>query len=147
MNSLNIKSSITIMIISLLFACSDKFDPIPFSGNLDLPTEYTYELTIACYCTQNYVGPHRIHIKDDELIDYEIDVDGVMLDDQTDLKQFTIDALVERVDDILARDPYSQEIKMHPDHNFPISVYFDIDQRVADEEWGYEITNFKVVID
>ncbi len=148
MNNMKIKALLSIFLILTLLSCSDDFEPIPFSGNLDLPTEYTYELMITCYCTQNYVGPHKLHIKGDEIVSYKIDLDGgAVLDDQTDIRQFTIDALADRVDEILARDPFSQDVEVHPDYNFPVSVYFDIDQRIADEEWGYEITNFKVLED
>lgn len=137
-----------LLLIMIWSNCSDNFEPIPFIGNLDLPTEYSYELMITCYCTQHYVGPHKLHIKGDEIVNYEIELDGgAVFDDQTDLKQFTIDALAERVDEILAKDPFTQEVKVHPDYNFPVSVYLDIDQRIADEEWGYEITNFKVIED
>ena len=142
-----IKALLSVLFILTLSSCSDEFDPIPFSSNLDLPTEYTYELRISCYCFPSYVGPHRLHVKGDEIIGYELAVDDVEIDDQVDLEQFTIDALSKRVDEILEQDPFSQDVEVHPDYNFPVSVYIDIDERIADEEWGYEISDFEVIVD
>ncbi len=125
-------------------SCGDDFESIPFSGNLMLPTEYSYELQISCFCIINYVGPHKIRIKNNVIVDYEL-VSGEEQDPQLDLTQFTIDALAKRVDELLAQDPVSKDIELHPDYDFPMSVYIDVDERIADEEFGYQITNFKVI--
>ena len=140
------KILLSVLIIAIGFGCSDNFEPIVSSGNLILPTEYSYELTISCFCTSSYRGPHKIRIKNNMIIDYEL-ISDEENNEELDIKQFTIDALVQRVDELTAQDPVIKDIQVHPDYDFPVSVYIDVDERIADEEWGYEIKNFKVLED
>jgi hypothetical protein len=42
------------------------------------------------------------------------------------------------------RKPVKQTLNFNPTYGYPTSVFFDFSEMIADEEIGYEITNFKV---
>lgn len=130
-------------LVFLGLGCSDGFEPIPFSSELELPSKYNYELTISCFCLTTYVGPHKIFVENETIVDYQLLSDDE-IDENIDLTQFTIASLVDRVNEFITQDPITQDIEVHPKYGFPLKVYFDVDERIADEEWGYEISNFVV---
>jgi|GEM_PF-5333446 len=134
---------LTILLLCLV-ACNDSFAPIDFNNDIDLPEEYMYELRINCFCFVSYVGPHRMHIKGNQIVDYELLADGEAPDEEQ-IQRFTIEALVENVNDFIERDPVIENITLHPIYNFPTDVYFDVDEGIADEEWGFTISKFEVI--
>lgn len=139
-------NKILIIIFALglgFFGCSDSSESVPIPSELDLPNKYSYELTISCFCLTSYVGPHKITVENEVIVDYEL-LSDEETDENIDIAQFSIPSLVERVNEFIAQDPVTQNIELHPDYNFPVKTYFDVDERLADEEWGYEIKNFIV---
>lgn len=133
-----------LFLLLIMIGCSDEVQPDSFSANLDLPTEYKYTVTVSCYCTPDVGGPHRLHIRETEVIDYELLRDDIAPDPEQ-VPLLTIDALTARVDEIVALDPFQQRIELHPVYHFPQDVSFDIYENALDEEWGYIIDNFEVI--
>ena len=137
------------LIITLLFTfigCNDDFDPINFERDVNLPTEYTYEISLSCFCITSYIGPHFMHIRGDQIIEYRNLSDEEPID-QPPVESLTIEAITERVNSILQQNPVRQDLVVHPDYNFPIRGFFDISEQIADEEWGFEIREFTVIED
>ena len=132
----------------LLFSasCSDEFTPIDFEKDVNLPEEYTYEISTSCFCPIEYIGPHFLHIRGSQIVDYELLADG-MLQDSAFISTLTIEAITTRVNSILDQDPVVSNVETHPIYGFPVSAYFDISEMIADEEWGFDITNFEVIED
>ena len=134
------------ILLLLLASCSDGFDPIDFERDVNLPKEYTYEISTSCFCLTSYIGPHFMHIREGQIVDYRNLTDEEFSDDAF-IETLTIEAVTKRVNDILQQNPVRQDLATHPTYQFPTSGYFDISEQIADEEWGFEITQFTVIED
>lgn len=128
------------VLILAFFSCGD--DSLIIVPQGELPFHYRYEITLNCYCA---VEPHEIEIKDGVIgiFDNElITPNNPLLPEQ---EWLALPNLLERVAAIRADNPFSETVELHPIYGFVQSCYFDIDELIADEEWGYTITNFEAL--
>jgi len=100
-----------------------------------------YEMTmkISCYCIQGRVGPHHIVVENDKIktvnnLPYDSTKTGPIL---------TINELFDFIIISLAKNPYQHSLDYNAIFHYPKYIYFDFSQQIADEEVGYEITDFK----
>jgi hypothetical protein len=56
----------------------------------------------------------------------------------------TIPELLQIIKTNVDKNPYQKTLNFNPTYGYPTSVFFDFNQQMADEEIGYEITNFKI---
>ncbi len=117
----------------LIIACSNESEPEA------LPDHYCFELTFTCFCLP--AGLNQIEVRNDEVISYSNE-HGDIPSDQF-IQTLTISQLSLEVEDYLSRTLFSKQVEYHPVYGFPSKVFFDVDQNIADEEWGYDITNFR----
>jgi len=122
----------------LTVACTND---TPESEDPPLPDNYAYTVVLKCFCFP--VGPFDIEMLNGEIISFEsdqVDVEGL----SDELKNsFTIDNLHGRVLQLLDQNPFMSTVIPHPVYGFPADVFIDSDERIADEEWGYTITEFR----
>jgi hypothetical protein len=131
--------------VFLLSFCSGLHEPDEFSiskakwsgKNI---SDYEFTLRINCFCPHERVGPHMIKVVDEEIVSvnnqpYDPDKTGELL---------TIDQLFDFVETSIARDPYQKTIVYNSTYGYPETVFFDFEKQMADEELGYEVTDFKV---
>lgn len=52
----------------------------------------------------------------------------------------TIDDLFDRLQRAIDADAFMMSVSYHPERGYPESAYVDLDDRIADEEWGITIT-------
>ena len=102
-----------------------------------------YEMTmkISCYCIQGRVGPHHIVVENDKIktvnnLPYDSTKTGPIL---------TINELFDFSIISLAKNPYQHSLDYNAIFHYPKYIYFDFSQQIADEEVGYEITDFKAM--
>ena len=102
-----------------------------------------YEMTmkISCYCIQGRVGPHHIVVENDKIktvnnLPYDSTKTGPIL---------TINELFDFIIISLAKNPYQHSLDYNAIFHYPKYIYFDFSQQIADEEVGYEITDFKAL--
>ena len=100
---------------------------------------YEFTLKVNCFCLPARVGPHIIKVADDKIVSvnnspYDITKTGELM---------TINQLFEFIKTSIAKNPFSNTIEYNPSYGYPQNVYFDFNQQIADEEIGYQITNFK----
>ena len=102
-----------------------------------------YEMTmkISCYCIQGRVGPHHIVVENDKIktvnnLPYDSTKTGPIL---------TINELFDFIIISLAKNPYQHFLDYNAIFHYPKYIYFDFSQQIADEEVGYEITDFKAM--
>ena len=102
-----------------------------------------YEMTmkISCYCIQWRVGPHHIVVENDKIktvnnLPYDSTKTGPIL---------TINELFDFIIISLAKNTYHHSLDYNAIFNYPKNIYFDFSQQIADEEVGYEITDFKAM--
>ena len=102
-----------------------------------------YEMTmkISCYCIQGRVGPHHIIVENDKIktvnnLPYDSTKTGPIL---------TINELFDFIIISLAKNPYQHFLDYNAIFHYPKYIYFDFSQQIADDEVGYEITDFKAL--
>ena len=102
-----------------------------------------YEMTmkISCYCIQGRVGPHHIVVENDKIktvnnLPYDSTKTGPIL---------TINELFDFIIISVAKNPYQHSLDYNAIFHYPKYIYFDFSQQIADEEVGYEITDFKAM--
>jgi hypothetical protein len=100
-------------------------------------TNYSYTLRVNCFCVIERAGPHLIKVKDNKIVSvndqpYNLEQTGPLP---------TVNELFEIIHTRLAQKPFDQRLEYHPSLGYPTSVYFDMDERIADEEVGYIIEN------
>jgi len=103
---------------------------------------YEYTLNVSCYC--NYDGPNNIEIKNNDL--FKVNGKSVTIEqlqnEYWDVK--TIEELFNIIDSKLEDDPFSYSFQFDENYGYPIDIYFDMDEMIADEEIGYTISKFKI---
>ena len=142
---INMKVRLMLILFSLLltFSCSDEnevgiFDT-SFSGT------YSYIVVISCFCATDYVGPNSILLVDGVVTEYngkEVSID----DSNYDLIQsLGLDELIQQAERFIDQDPIRENIEYHPEFGFIDQCYFDVSEQIADEEWGYTVSDFEVL--
>ena len=113
---------------------SNKQEKIWLEQNI---TNYSYNLRINCYCVIERNGPHLIKVTNNKIVSvngqpYKPELTGILP---------TVDELFDIIKTKLTQKPFQQSLEYHPILGYPTSVYFDMDERIADEEVGYIIGN------
>ena len=116
------------------------------TANLNLWNEkkivnYSFSFKRVCFCPLEYVGPHQVVVQNGKITT----VNGAPYNKAERYGEiYTIPELLQVIKANLDRKPYQKTLNFNPTYGYPTSVFFDFSQQMADEEIGYEITNFKV---
>jgi uncharacterized protein involved in tolerance to divalent cations len=102
-------------------------------------TNYEFTLSVKCYCTPETAGPHNIVVKNNSIIT----VNNVPYDANIHFFVKTMDQMFEYILKTLAEKPARKILAFDAQYSFPMNVYFDISEMIADEEIGYLLTDFK----
>jgi hypothetical protein len=98
---------------------------------------YSYTLRINCYCAPERNGPNLIKVIENKITT----VNGQPYNPNLTGTLPTVAELFNIIQTKLAQRPFQQSLAYHPTLGYPTSVYFDMDERIADEEVGYIIEN------
>jgi hypothetical protein len=102
---------------------------------------YSFSFKRVCYCTLEYVGPNQIVVINGKIFT----VNGAPYNKEERYGvMYTIPELLQVIKANIDRKPVKQTLNFNPTYGYPTSVFFDFSEMIADEEIGYEITNFKV---
>ncbi|MEY2760283.1 MAG: hypothetical protein RLZZ96_183 [Bacteroidota bacterium] len=102
---------------------------------------YSFSFKRVCFCPLEYVGPHQIVVKNGKISTVngapynKAERYGVL---------YTIPELLQVIKENIDKKPAKQTLNFNPTYGYPTSVFFDFSEMIADEEIGYEITNFKI---
>jgi hypothetical protein len=129
-----------------LFGCETVQPLDDATTNLNLWNEkkivnYSFSFKRVCYCPLEYVGPHQIVVQNGKISTVNgapynaAERYGVM---------YTIPELLQVIKANIDRKPVKSILNFNPTYGYPTSVFFDFSEMIADEEIGYEITNFKI---
>ena len=129
--------------VLLAFSCSDNNEDGVFDSSFS--GTYSYSVVISCFCSADYVGPNSILLVDGVVTKYN--GKNVSIDDSNyDLIQsLGLDDLIQQAERYIDQDPIKETIEYHPKYGFIEHCYFDVSEQIADEEWGFTITDFKVL--
>jgi hypothetical protein len=134
-----------IMVALLFLSCTKSGENEDLSRNRAIwnsknLSNYEFTLTVSCFCTEAVAGPHLIKVVDDTIAS----VNDKPYDPSTMGLLLTIDGLFTYVEKSIERKPYQKNITYNSLYGYPESVYFDFEKTMADEETGYQVTDFKV---
>ena len=142
--------NLALFIFTLLFlACEESsnrlenFDVIELNKNKwnsrNIST-YQFELSVSCYCL-SAGDTVKIFVENDSIKfinekDYNF---------QNDTHWFikTIDELFYFIDDKMSKNPSNNSILFNGVFGYPEKIFFDMSDKIADDEIGYSIHSFK----
>tara|TARA_A100001015_G_scaffold234466_1_gene265996 strand:- start:747 stop:1181 length:435 start_codon:yes stop_codon:yes gene_type:complete len=101
-------------------------------------SNYDFTLQISCFCIVDYTQPKRIQVRDNKVISFA----GVPFEELNDSSFRTIDGFFLYIEEQRKLNPVVEEIQYDDEYGFPSYIYFDISERIADEEIGYTLTDF-----
>lgn len=129
-----------------LFGCETVQPLDDATTNLNLWNEkkienYSFSFKRVCFCPLEYVGPHQIVVKNGKIST----VNGAPYNKSEHYGvMYTIPELLQVIKENIDKKPAKQTLNFNPTYGYPTSVFFDFSEMIADEEIGYEITNFKI---
>lgn len=117
--------------------------------NFTKPDKYQYKFRLQCFCTPEFVGPWLITV-DNGVSTAELALDEVppyfdpTLDFSEEIaEQYgTMDKLYDQVISILKDDFATASIEVDFQNYILTSVFIDISEMIADEEFSFVVTEF-----
>lgn len=101
---------------------------------------YEFLFRINCFCGPETTGPHRIEVRSDTIYA----VNGAPFNPAKNyIRLMTIPDLFRFIRESDGRNPFRKSVLYDSVYGFPKSLYYDFDERIADEEIGYIITEFQ----
>lgn len=106
------------------------------------PHLYQFTYQRVCFCPRT--EPVVITVDGDSVIDVSVKdgegpPDGVLSDYPT------IERLFEQLREWRDRDPYREQMEFHDGLGYPTDVFFDFEERVADEEMGFRVRDLRAM--
>jgi hypothetical protein len=136
-----------LLLFCLIFWGCKTVEPLDdVSANLNLWNEkkienYSYSFKRVCFCPLEYVGPHQVVVQNGKVVT----VNGAPYNAAERYGSIpTIPELLQIIKTNVDKNPYKKTLNFNPTYGYPTNVFFDFSQQMADEEIGYEITNFKI---
>lgn len=105
-------------------------------------SSYTYEVEQACFCTPDFVRPRHVTV-----------VEGVVsevlyLDTMTEDTDFAfsffgpVDSFFDVIQDAFDGDAFSVNAMFDPNLGFPMEIYINYAEFIADEEYSVRLSNY-----
>lgn len=108
----------------------------------DGPASYDFDYGVVCYCPPQVTRAVRITVEDDGVVAATY-VDSGEPVDPFDPEDFpTVDDLFDEIESALAENPYRVQAEYDPQLGYPTHVFFDFEENIADEEWGFVVSRF-----
>ncbi len=107
---------------------------------------YIFEFKYSCFCVPCEVASRNIRVKRGEIdkVSYTEEEDALV--DCVDHPAedgyflFTVEDLFKEMEDALTDDPFSFSATYHKVYGYPMEVWVDYDERMADEEVGFTVS-------
>lgn len=109
-------------------------------------SHYRFELTVACFCIFSDRMPLTVEVRDG----FVVSMTGVNGEDVEEFRGFlsgfdTMEKLFATIDEAIGMDARTLEVEYDPTYGYPVSIYVDPEELVADDEIGYYVANFQVL--
>ena len=121
----------------------DSFEEARQRWNERAVTHYSYVLRPLCFCIST--GPFRVTVRDDEIVSVVDDGTGEPVTGDPLVLVRTIDQLFVLLDEAWAEDAHVVQAEYDPTYGFPTELWIDYNENVADEELGYQVSEFAVL--
>jgi len=100
---------------------------------------YSYTFQISCFCLMEATLPKNVVVYKNQIVN----VDGLSYDNEKHGSVLTIDQLFDFIEESEKNNVHLLEVTYHSKKGYPISLYIDQDEMIADEEMGYYVSDFK----
>lgn len=105
------------------------------------PASYSFVMELNCYCIATQ--PMRVVVEGGEVVSVRPVGSSQELDARLRTPFVPIPALFDRLAEWYGRHPHSARTAYHATLGYPIDVYFDFSENVADEEAGFRISDVR----
>ena len=103
-------------------------------------SSYQYVFNWSCFCLPEYTEPVNIKVESGEWTDISLVRDGAPVNEKDWERYKTIEELFDIIDEAFHQDAKEISVEYDPDLGYPTSVFIDYDERIADEERGFNVT-------
>ena len=101
--------------------------------------DYSFVFQVSCYCTLEYTSPKAVSVRDGNIVT----VNDLAYSEEINRGVFQINDLFNEIEKAYNQNVAVLETTYDSFYGFPAKLYIDRDERIADEEIGYSISNFK----
>ena len=113
------------------------------------PTDYAFTLEVSCFCPFAAV-PVRVTVEDDRVVEAVFEKGGgrggaKAGEPAPEFFELTIDDVIAEAEDAEEAGAARVDVTWPEGSDYPTEVYIDRDERMADEEIGYTLSDVKVV--
>ncbi|WP_298748554.1 DUF6174 domain-containing protein [uncultured Nocardioides sp.] len=113
------------------------------------PTDYAFTLQVSCFCPYAAV-PVRVTVEDDRVVEAVFEKGGgrggaKAGDPAPEFFELTIDDIIAEAEAAEEAGAARVDVTWPEGGDYPTEVYIDRDERMADEEIGYTLSDVKVV--
>ena len=99
--------------------------------------DYSYTFGISCFCLYEVTLPRQIQVEEGSVVS----VNGEPYSTDIHWGVLTISDLFDRVEQAQQSNAFVVEVEYHKERGYPIEIYIDENEMVADEEIGYSVYN------
>ena len=101
--------------------------------------DYSFVFQVSCYCTVEYTSPKTVSVRSGNIVT----VNDLAYSEEIHRGIFSINDLFKEIEKASNQNVAVLETTYDSFYGFPTKLYIDRDERIADEEIGYSISNFK----
>jgi hypothetical protein len=105
-------------------------------------SSYRYTLRVNAFVPAEARGPVRIEVRDGVPVSARYLSDGEVARPELFASSNTINKLFDRLESAAEANVVRQDQTFDPANGYPISAYIDYDLRLADDEYGFDVTDF-----
>lgn len=105
-------------------------------------SSYQYTLRVNAFVPAEARGPVRIEVRDGVPVSARYLSTGETTNPEIFASSNTINKLFDRLESAAERNAVRQEQTFDPADGYPVTAYIDYDIRLADEEYGFDVTDF-----
>lgn len=103
---------------------------------------YTFHFRWQCFCIQEYVSLVELNVEGGKVVSGSYVEGGGDLGPDRLADYMPVDQLFDLIQEAVDRDAHSVRAEYDPDYGYPVDVYIDYDEMIADEEKGFTIEKF-----
>lgn len=99
---------------------------------------YTMTQVRTCFCPADASGPFRVTVRDGAVQSVTFEGEPVPAE-----RALSVEALFRLVERALDAGAVTVDAQYDPSLGYPVRVYIDYNEQIADEEVGYTVTDFQ----
>ena len=108
------------------------------------PDSYQFEFRRICFCIREFVAPVKIAVRGGTIVDVTFLESGLEAEEPDPETYETIEGLLELLQEALDRKTFSLQVNYDPNFGYPTDADIDYDARIADEEFGFTVTDLSI---